>query len=331
MEFSGGAVLRDVRASLAPYRSQTKATGKGIVVVRFTAEENDPVNWRMRMEASRVSADQKIKAFSSLGFRTAHKVLPGHTSRAEFADMLHALNKDPRVASVIVQYPPPPDLSSMVPLHLSPAKDIDGLLGDRSPQPACATAEGIARVVSGFADERSRIAVVGANGFVGGGVQRLLRARGADVVGLDTGDDLRAVRDADIVVSATGRPGLLGDEHIHSRHRLVVDSGFMPSPDGGVSGDVRSDLSSAPRVRTPVPGGIGPVEMAVLMERVVRQECDPNLKSCQVSPERHVTTGIAQTTPRNPRLRAMIQGQGGGTANPKTNQEHGREDPGFEA
>jgi methylenetetrahydrofolate dehydrogenase (NADP+)/methenyltetrahydrofolate cyclohydrolase len=129
------------------------------------------------------------------------------------------------------------------------------------------------------------VAVVGSRGFVGQGVTRLLRAQGLDVIGLDIGDDLGRVRDANIVVSATGSPGVLGPGHLHPDHRLVIDTGFVPQPNGSVTGDIRPEAYSIPQRITPVPGGIGPVEMAVLLERVLIKEAAPSLPHWQISAE----------------------------------------------
>ena len=94
------------------------------------------------------------------------------------------------------------------------------------------------------------------------------------------GDDLRQVRDVDIVISTTGRAGLLTAEHLHPRHRLVVDAGFVPHPDGP-HGDVHPSAQHLPQAITPVPGGVGPIEMATLAERLtedrVRRILDPLL------------------------------------------------------
>lgn len=167
---------------------------------------------------------------------------------------------------------------------MDPAKDIDALLKGRSPYPACATAEGIYRVAEPFATDRPSIAVVGSKGFVGQGVVTMLRADGHDPMTLDHGDRLERVRDADIVISVTGSPGILTPDHIQPHHRVVIDSGFVPQADGSVRGDVRAEAYGIPQNLTPVPGGIGPVEMATLMERVVRQEVDPDVVSWKVTP-----------------------------------------------
>lgn len=273
---SGTTLLRSVRENLAPYRETLEPSGKQVAILRFDTAQDDPPVRRFRMEAARVSAEQKVKAFSRLGLGVDHRLLPPSISAAEFAGLLTTLNADPRTAAIIVQFPPPPRLTPLV-QRLAPEKDIDGLLEDRSQQRACATADGIARLVLPFAGDNPAIAVVVARGFVGRGVVRLLGDHGLAVRELDAGDDLRAAGQADIVVSATGRPHLLTPDHIRPHHRLVVDSGFMPRADGSVAGDVHPDASSIPQNITPVPGGVGPVEMAVLMERIVRQEANPDL------------------------------------------------------
>lgn len=289
---SGAAVLRGVRDSLAPYRDAIAPTGRQVAIIRFAAADNDPPVRRLRMESSRISADQKVRAFEHVGFGVDHRVLPPTVSAAEFAGVIAAYNDDPHTAATIVQYPPPPRLTPLV-QGLAPAKDIDALLEDRSPHRACATADGIVRLVTPFTADHPSIAVVGARGFVGSGVIRLLADAGQNVIALDVGDDLRAASDADIVVSTTGQPHLLTAEHIRPHHRLVVDSGFMPQPDGTVAGDVHPNASQIPQIITPVPGGVGPVEMAVLMERIVKQEADASLPSWTVAPLRYLSRSQA--------------------------------------
>ncbi|WP_329615736.1 bifunctional 5,10-methylenetetrahydrofolate dehydrogenase/5,10-methenyltetrahydrofolate cyclohydrolase [Streptomyces brevispora] len=287
---SGATLLRSVRDDLAPYRETLEPSGKQVAILRFDATQDDPPVRRFRMEAARVSAEQKVKAFSRLGLGFDHRLLSPSISAAAFTGLLTSLNADDRTAAIIVQFPPPPRLTPLV-QQLAPAKDIDGLLEDRSQQRACATADGIARLVLPFAEDSPAIAVVGARGFVGRGVVRLLGDRGLAVRELDAGDDLSAAGQADIVVSATGQPHLLTPDHIRPHHRLVVDSGFMPRPDGSVAGDIHPDASTIPQYITPVPGGVGPVEMAVLMERIVRQEANPGLTAWAAPAMPYLTRG----------------------------------------
>ncbi|CAM5701884.1 MULTISPECIES: tetrahydrofolate dehydrogenase/cyclohydrolase catalytic domain-containing protein [Streptomyces] len=280
---SGRDVLRQARELYAHYRPAVQPTGMKVAVIRFTPAATDPPDWRVRLEASRISAEQKIKSFEHLGFRADHVVLPPGVGRGEFREVLEGYNADPATRAIIVQFPPPRDLAPVVD-GMDPAKDIDALLKGRSPYPACATAEGIYRVAEPFATDRPAIAVVGSKGFVGQGVVTMLRADGHDPMTLDHGDRLERVRDADIVISVTGSPGILTPDHIQPHHRVVIDSGFVPQADGSVRGDVRAEAYGIPQNLTPVPGGIGPVEMATLMERVVRQEVDPDVVSWKVTP-----------------------------------------------
>ncbi|WP_411101372.1 tetrahydrofolate dehydrogenase/cyclohydrolase catalytic domain-containing protein [Streptomyces sp. cmx-4-9] len=282
-QVSGRDVLRQARELYAHYRHIVQPRQHKVAVIRFTPEAHDPPDWRMRLEASRVSAEQKVKAFEHLGFQADHVVLPPGIDRAGFAGVLDRYNQDQATRAIIVQFPPPADLRAVV-AGMDPAKDIDALLKARSPYPACATAEGIYRVAEPFAQDSPTIAVVGSKGFVGQGVVGLLRENGHDPITLDQGQDLRLVREADIVISVTGNPGILGPDHIRPHHRVVIDSGFVPQADGSVRGDVHPAASGIPQHVTPVPGGIGPVEMATLMERVIRQEVDPAVTPWKVTP-----------------------------------------------
>ncbi len=280
---SGREVLRSVSEDLASYRPQLQLRDRQVVVLRFPADVDDPLIWSARAEAARISAAQKVKAFSQLGITPVHHALPADLPAADFAAILDNFNHDPRTAALIVQLPVPPRLETFIDL-LDPAKDLDGLLGERSLQPACATADGIARLVMAFAADQPQVAVVGAAGFVGSGVVRLLTGADLPVIAIEVGEDLGVLNQVDIVVSATGRPNLLTGEHIRSHHRLVVDAGFVPQPDGTIASDVASAAHGIAQYRTPVPGGVGPVEMAVLMERIVQLEVAPGLPPWKVPP-----------------------------------------------
>ncbi|MET9845028.1 tetrahydrofolate dehydrogenase/cyclohydrolase catalytic domain-containing protein [Streptomyces ossamyceticus] len=285
---SGRDVLRQAKELYEPYRNDVAPTGQRVAIIRFQPAENDPPDWKIKLEASKVSAEQKVKSFEHLGFQADHVVMPPGTTRAQFAEVLERANQDPRTRAIIVQFPPPAHLQPLV-QRMDPAKDIDALTKGRSPYNACATAEGICRVVEPFAKDDPVIAVVGSKGFVGQGVVTTLREQGHRLMELDAGDDLRRVRDADIVVSVTGNPGILGPDHLRPHHRLVVDSGFVPQADGSVKGDVQRAAYDIPQHLTPVPGGIGPVEMATLMERVVRREVDPDAPSWKVDARPYLT------------------------------------------
>jgi methylenetetrahydrofolate dehydrogenase (NADP+)/methenyltetrahydrofolate cyclohydrolase len=114
------------------------------------------------------------------------------------------------------------------------------------------------------------VAVVGGRGFVGNGVVRLLEDSKIKCLTLDLGDDLRRTLDADLVVSATGVPEILSETHLKPEHRLVVDAGFIPIANKIILGDVKRSAYSIPQNITPVPGGVGPLQMAILLERLIK-------------------------------------------------------------
>jgi methylenetetrahydrofolate dehydrogenase (NADP+)/methenyltetrahydrofolate cyclohydrolase len=233
------------------------------------------------MDAARISAVQKVKSFTFLGFETDHIVFPGDVSNKEFLQTINRINEDNATAGAIVQFPPPPRLRPLIE-SLMPHKDVDALLGSRSDHLVPATADGIVRIVDPFTHGNPVVAVVGARGFIGQGIVHLLQSRGLDILPLDQGDDLMRVHDADIVVSVAGSPRILGPEHLLSTHRVVVDSGFVPREPGVFLGDVRVEAYDIPEMITPVPGGTGPVEMAVLMERMIRSVADPQLPTWRI-------------------------------------------------
>ncbi|MET7761891.1 tetrahydrofolate dehydrogenase/cyclohydrolase catalytic domain-containing protein [Streptomyces sp. NPDC005393] len=321
-EVSGRALLRQARELYAGYHEQVEPTGKRVAIIRFEPAPDDPPEWAARLEASKVSAEQKVKSFEHLGFIADHVVMPHDATRQDFAEALNRFNTDAKTAAIIVQFPPPAHMRPVVD-DMDPAKDIDGLLKECSPYRACATAEGIYRVVEPYAQDNPSIAVVGSRGFVGQGVVTMLKENGIQPIELDAGDDLTRVRDADIVVSVTGNPGIIGREHLQEHHRLVVDSGFVPQPDGSVMGDIRRDAYDIPQNITPVPGGIGPVEMATLMERVTRQEVDPHVTPWRAQAQHYQTReqlGQAQTASAVPEQarghgpQGQYRGEGQGAA-----------------
>ncbi len=278
-QISGREILRNVHNLYVGYRDSMASLDKRATIIRVEAATHDPADWKIRSDASRISAEQKVANFTKIGLHTDHLVLPSHVTPAQFSAAIESANISPAVTAIIVQQPVPARLRQFV-QGIAPHKDIDALT-EASSRQVCATAEGIWRVVRPFAQDAPSIAVVGAHGFVGRGVVSRLAEHGHKPRQLDLGDDLDAVREADIVVSVTGSPGILGPQHIRPHHRLVVDSGFVPAPNGKVVGDISPEATKIPQNITPVPGGIGPVEMAVLVERAIQKELQPELESWQ--------------------------------------------------
>lgn len=221
-----------------------------------------------KYRAAEISAAEKLKKLSFLTCAVEYRLLDDNTNLIEFRKIVNSLNRDRDTVAIIVQNPIPLQLLPALSL-LSPEKDIDGMLENNRLFAASATSEAIARLVQSFALESSAVAVVGGRGFVGRGVLRLLEQRGINCFSLDVGDDLLRTLDADIVVPLPGQPELLDERHLKPYHRLVVDAGFVPLENNSILGDVKRSACDIVQNITSVPGGVGPLQMATLLERLV--------------------------------------------------------------
>ncbi len=270
----GRPILAQVKQDCQQFQTPLSSQHKQISIIRFLPPSNISGVEASGYEAARISTEQKVKAFNYLRLSTMVHPLSPETSRQDFSELVERLNHEESTSGIIIQYPIPRLLRSLVDL-IATEKDLDALRSDSISVPA--TAEGIVRLLEPFASSDATIAVVGGRGFVGSGVVRLLKERDLEYFIVEAEDDLQRVRDADIVVSVTGQPELLDERHLSPRHRLVVDSGFIPMGNR-IYGDVNETARSIPQHCTPVPGGTGPVEMAVLMERVIQRELNSELQ-----------------------------------------------------
>ena len=231
--------------------------------------------------ASSVYVGQILRSCSAVGIRSRLVELPRKTTADELRSRLEALNKDPKVAGIIVQQPLPRHIPlSALTDTIMPAKDIDGIhplntglmtLGYEGFLPACAEAAVEIPKFYGYSLEGKRAVVIGRSNVVGKPVQLLLMREHCTVTVCHrrTLDLAAEIARAEIVVSAAGSAGLVTGNMLHPG-ALVVDVGINVK-DGRIVGDV--DFDSALRVAaaiTPVPGGVGPVTNAVLLEHLIR-------------------------------------------------------------
>jgi methylenetetrahydrofolate dehydrogenase (NADP+)/methenyltetrahydrofolate cyclohydrolase len=202
------------------------------------------------------------------------------TTVAGITATIAQLADDPEVHGIILQAPLPggaslPGLAAAIPL----AKDVDGAspvsmgrLTAGLPAFAPATAAAVLALLDHYAVAlRGRHAVVvGRSVVVGKPVAQLLLSRDATVTICHSRTaDLPAVtRQADILIAAAGRAGLIGPGHV-SPGTVVIDVGTNPAPDGGLAGDVDPAVADVAAALTPVPGGVGPVTTALLLSHVV--------------------------------------------------------------
>lgn len=270
---SGREVAAVVRAEVAQRVVALKDQGKTVGLATVLVGD-DP--------ASHVYVRNKHRAADKAGMISIDVNLPADASQEEVIAAVQSLNADDRVDGMIVQLPLPGGLDGNAAVEaVLPAKDADGLhpynLGllilDR-PGPRPATPSGVLRILEhyGVAISGKRAVVIGRSFLVGRPMAIMLGAKGIDATVVQAHSrtpDLAAVTlEADIVVVAAGRPGLLRREHVKPG-AVVIDVGTNRVDDKLV-GDV--DFDGVSRVAggiTPVPGGVGPMTIASLLVNTV--------------------------------------------------------------
>jgi methylenetetrahydrofolate dehydrogenase (NADP+)/methenyltetrahydrofolate cyclohydrolase len=269
----GKAVAAKVRAEVA-IRAKEFA-GKygrrpGLAVVQVG---QDPASSVYVRNKRRASIEAEIESL-------AHD-LPETTSQAEILDLVHALNRNPRVDGILVQLPLPKGVDANVVMDaVDPAKDVDGfhpvntgLLAQKRPQLRPCTPFGVIRLAAEYGINLTglRATVVGASNIVGRPMAlELLLARSTVTVCHTGTRDLRGeVERADVVVAAVGKAGFVHGDWIKPG-AAVFDVGINRTADGKLVGDVEYD-KAAERAGwiTPVPGGLGPMTIAMLLSNAV--------------------------------------------------------------
>lgn len=227
----------------------------------------------------------KQKALAECGMKDVSMRLPQDTSKGELLELISKLNGDNSVHGILVQLPLPPQIDEeKILLAINPEKDVDGfhpvnmgnlLIGKKSFLPC--TPHGILVLLerAGVETKGARVAVIGRSNIVGKPVAVLLSRReyNSTVTLCHTGTrDLSAItREADIIIAATGRPKTVTAEMVKDG-ACVIDVGVNRIPDATkksgfrLVGDVDFDaVKEKASVITPVPGGVGPMTIAMLM------------------------------------------------------------------
>jgi methylenetetrahydrofolate dehydrogenase (NADP+)/methenyltetrahydrofolate cyclohydrolase len=231
--------------------------------------------------ASAVYVRNKRKACEECGIASFAHDLPMTTTREELLALIHALNDDPRVDGILVQLPLPKGLDSTEIMDtIDPAKDVDGfhptntgLLAQKRPGLRPCTPWGVIRIANEYKLDLTglRAVVVGASNIVGRPMAlELLLARSTVTVCHTGTRDLRGeVERAELVVAAVGKAAYIPGEWIRDG-AIVFDVGINRGADGKLCGDVEF-AGAAERAAwiTPVPGGVGPMTIAMLLSNTV--------------------------------------------------------------
>jgi methylenetetrahydrofolate dehydrogenase (NADP+) / methenyltetrahydrofolate cyclohydrolase len=263
-----GAALADrIRSELERELSELGEIGLATVLVGA-----DP--------ASEVYIRLKHKASSEVGIRSDDRRLPAETPEQELLELVRELNEDDSVDGILVQTPLPPHIEeARVMRCIDPLKDVDGLhpfnagqlyFGNQTLVPA--TPLGIMQLLDEYRIPvaGARAVVVGRSLIVGRPTSLLLLHANATVTVCHsrTQDLARHTLDADVLVVAVGRPRVITADMV-KQGAVVVDVGVNRT-ESGLVGDVDPSVAEVAGFLTPVPGGVGPMTIAALLENAVR-------------------------------------------------------------
>jgi len=233
--------------------------------------------------ASHVYVRNKQRSCERCGILSTRIDLPSSATLKDILGVVADLNADASVHGILVQSPAPKGVDELVIASaISPSKDVDGfhpanlgklVQGDASGLLPC-TPSGVLMMLkeSGARLSGAKAVVLGRSRIVGMPMALMLAQRGVDatvtIVHSRTEDAVVLCRDADIVVAAIGRPHTVKADWIKPG-AFVVDVGISRAEDGGLAGDVDPEVGDVAGWMTPVPGGVGPMTIAMLMANTV--------------------------------------------------------------
>jgi methylenetetrahydrofolate dehydrogenase (NADP+)/methenyltetrahydrofolate cyclohydrolase len=269
----GKTIAADIRREVREQSDRLAAQGRRRPGLAVVLVGDDP--------ASKVYVRNKRAACEECGFESVSHDLPHSATQTELLSLIERLNSDDRIDGILVQVPLPDHIDERVVIEaISPAKDVDGFhpynvgrLALRNPLMRPCTPYGVIRLLErcGISPKGMHSVVVGASNLVGRPMALELLLAGATVTICHrfTRDLRMHVESAELLVVAVGKPGLIPGEWVREG-AVVVDVGINRMPDGKLAGDVQFDsaLERASWI-TPVPGGVGPMTVAILMKNTL--------------------------------------------------------------
>lgn len=265
----GKAIAKELRLEIKQQVAARLAAGQRAPGLAVILVGSDP--------ASEVYVRNKRKACEEVGFVSRAYDLAADTSEAELLALISQLNQDEQIDGILVQLPLPAHLDSDTVLdRIDWRKDVDGfhpynlgLLAQRRPAIRPCTPYGVMKLLNaiGCQPRGLQATVVGASNIVGRplALELLLAGATVSICHRFTNDLASYVRQADILVVAIGKPGVVQSEWIKPG-AIVIDVGINRHEDGHLVGDIDFDSASERAAWiTPVPGGVGPMTIATLL------------------------------------------------------------------
>lgn len=207
----------------------------------------------------------KARAAERLGVSVVRETIPEDATTEAALSALAMLAS--KTDGLIVQLPLPKQIDTEAVLAaIPPEKDVDGISSAPKVRPPVAEAVAEIFTVHAIDPKGKKAAVVGSGRLVGAPVAALLALHGADVQVLKRGDSLDELKDADIVILGAGEPGLVKPEHLKNGVALI-DAGTSESS-GKIAGDADPACAEVASLFTPVPGGVGPIAVAMIFKNL---------------------------------------------------------------
>lgn len=230
----------------------------------------------------------KLRTAEKWGIRVQHVQLPRDAKYSEISNKIKELNADSKVNGIIFQLPPdlekaltPSEIHALLE-SIHPSKDADGLtssslgslvaMGSLSQSPIPATPLGVLRLLEHYSIsvEGKDVCILGKSRLVGMPLSILLEHKGATVTlcHSKTKNVAQKAKSSDILIAATGVNSLIQENFTHPS-QVIVDVGIVSTPEG-IRGDVDHSVYKRIAAYSPVPGGVGPMTVAALMENVIK-------------------------------------------------------------
>jgi len=274
-----GKIL-DGRACAADYNTKIKqaiderrARGAVIPTLAVILVGEDP--------ASIIYVDHKKRACLEVGMQTQSFTFPNDCTQADIANCIEACNQDDNCHGILLQLPLPNHIDTPSLLEkINPQKDVDGFhpenagrLAQGHPHFRPCTPYGIMMLLAHYHIPLAgkHAVIVGASNIVGRPMAfELLQAKATVTICHDATRNLEQhIRSADIIISAVGKPGLIQTEWLH-QDMVAIDVGITRLADGGLAGDfVFETAVKVVEWITPVPGGVGPMTVAMLLKNTL--------------------------------------------------------------
>ena len=270
----GRAIAQEIRSEVRDRIAARRAGGHrapGLAVILVGDDQ-----------ASRIYVRNKRTACEEVGIAARDYNLPATTTEAALLSLIGDLNQDPDIDGILVQFPLPSHINEPAVIeHISPVKDVDGFhpytvgrLAQRIPMLRPCTPYGVMTLLkrTGIDPKGLHAVVVGASNHVGRplALEFLLAGATTTVAHRFTRDLQACVSSADILAVAVGKPALIPGDWI-KKGAVVLDIGINRMADGKLAGDV--DFSGASQRAswiTPVPGGVGPMTVATLLQNTLQ-------------------------------------------------------------